>query len=176
MQDLAKWKEHFDKWRQLDEDYLERTGTLSNQLIQNFRNNAQKRIVDRENSALLQAKKKKASMKDIKQKLLSKPVVVVAGGAPDPDEEKEFFENLVKNSIREAFVEGFGKFYKDQKTQLWWSKDRAFHGGPHYKVFKEVATGFEWIFNVDMLGNKIIGQHKGLVGRFIPYKNIRFLR
>jgi hypothetical protein len=50
------------------------------------------------------------------------------------------------------------------------------HGGPHYKVYKETAKGFVWVFNADTLGQAIINQHKGSIGKFIPYKYIRFLK
>jgi len=86
----------------------------------------------------------------------------------------EFFENLKNNPERKAFNQRFGNFYKDSKTDLWWSKDNGLHGGPHYKVFKETAKGFEHQFNADLLGIEIIGQHKGPVGSFIPKSDIRF--
>lgn len=89
----------------------------------------------------------------------------------DP-ESIEFFKNLVKDSIKEAFHNQFGNLFKDPKTNLWWSKDTAFHGGAHYKVFKETAKGLAHQFNADLLGNEIIGQHKGGAGSFIPWKEI----
>lgn len=68
----------------------------------------------------------------------------------------------------------FGKLYQDPQTKLWWSKDNANHGGPHFKVFKQTAKGFQWLFNADTAGNRIENQHKGPVGLFIPMKEIIF--
>ncbi len=100
----------------------------------------------------------------------------IRGGKPkDPKAEAKFLELLKISSKREALVQRFGKFYQDPKTNLWWSQDNAVHGGPHYKVFKETAKGFEWIFDADTVGQKIIDKHKGPVGRFIPYSEIKFL-
>jgi hypothetical protein len=63
----------------------------------------------------------------------------------------------------------FGKFYRDPRTGLWWSKDRAGHGGSAFKVFRETGKGLEWIADADALGNFIIGKHKGPAGLFIPF-------
>lgn len=90
------------------------------------------------------------------------------------DESIKYFENLKKNATKEARSGKFGNFYKDPETDLWWSKDNGLHGGPHYKVFKETSRGFEYQHNADLLGNKIVGQHKGPVGAFIPFKEIIF--
>lgn len=72
----------------------------------------------------------------------------------------------------------FGKFYKDAKTGLWWSKDvggsRA-HSGIHYKVFTEGAKGLDWIYDANVFGKEIIGKHKGPIGLYIPYKELMFL-
>lgn len=118
-------------------------------------------------------------MQEMQQKLLQQGSVVAAG-APDPDnEEKQFFKNLVENAIKKALHKAkFGKFYKDAKTGLWWSKDVGkleAHSGPHYKVFTEGAKGLDWIYDADLLGKKIIGKHKGPIGLHIPYKELIFL-
>lgn len=95
----------------------------------------------------------------------------------DPEEEeKSFFEKLKIRSDKEVVSKRFGKIYRDPKTKLWWSRDNAHHSGPHYKVFKEGARGFEWQFDADTLGQTIINKHKGPIGRFISYKEVVFLR
>jgi hypothetical protein len=94
---------------------------------------------------------------------------------PPDDPDDDWFEKLKKNYEKKAYTKQFGNLYKDPETNLWWSKDNGFnHGGEHYKVFKETAKGFEWIKDVDLLGN-IMKKHKGPTGRFIPYKEIIFL-
>ena len=73
----------------------------------------------------------------------------------------------------------FGKFYKDSQTKLWWSKAKggnSAHSGPHYKVFKEGAKGLNWVFDSNLLGEVIEGKNKGPIGKFIPYKELIFLR
>jgi hypothetical protein len=94
-------------------------------------------------------------------------------GAPDPDD--ELFKKLKAKKNKEAWTKKFGNLYRDPKTGYWWSKVRGTpHAGPHFKVFKEIAKGLEWIYDADTWGNEIIGKHKGPVGRFIPYKDIIF--
>lgn len=157
----------------INEEVLNDFGVLSGDLVDAYRLKSDKIVFENINSILLRVKKKKESMKDIQQHLLTS--VDVVGGAPDPnDEEKCFYDNLVKNSSKTAFVKRFGKFYKESDSGLWWSKDRAYHGGQHYKVFKQTTKGFEWVFNADLLGNEIIGQHKGPIGKFISLDLIRF--
>ena len=87
---------------------------------------------------------------------------------------QQFFENVKNNSCKSARVGQFGNYYQDPKTKLWWSKDVAQHSCHHYKVFKETSKGFEWMYDADLLGKEIIDKHKGLVGRFIPRKDIIF--
>lgn len=96
----------------------------------------------------------------------------VSPGWSDPGT-VEFFKNLKKNRARKAQVNGFGNFYKNPKTGLWWSKDTAGHSGPHYKVFKETVRGFFHQCDVDLLG-EVIDKHKGPTGVFISIKDIIF--
>ena len=181
LENFEKWKKNIDCWRELDENYLREYGILTFELIQLFRKNAQKVIIEKENLALAQAANKKESMKEIQQRLLKDAQIAAAGGAPDPDDEdeiKNFLKNLVEKSTKEALHKRFGKFYKDSNTKLWWSKDtggRHAHSGPHYKVFKEGAKGLDWIYDADLLGSKIIGKHKGPIGLHIPYKELIFI-
>ncbi|MCX5922987.1 MAG: Hint domain-containing protein [Candidatus Dependentiae bacterium] len=96
-------------------------------------------------------------------------------GGPDPEDD-DWFERLKNNYAKKAQSKNFGNMYKDPKTNLWYSKDRGgarAHGGEHYKVFKETAKGFEFVFEVDKLGNQI-NKHKGPIGMFIPYSDIIF--
>jgi hypothetical protein len=98
-------------------------------------------------------------------------------GGPDPEDD-DWFEKLKTNYAKKARTKQFGNMYKDPKTKLWWSQSCGglqAHSGPHYKVLKETAKGFEWIFDADLLGQKIISKHKGPTGRFIPYKDVIFL-
>lgn len=100
---------------------------------------------------------------------------VSTGGSPqkDPnDPEDSFFNKLKARAERIIRTERFGKLYEDPDTKLWWSKDNGNHGGPHYKVYEKIAKGFEWIYNASLKGVRIVGQHKGPVGLFIPNKNI----
>jgi hypothetical protein len=94
------------------------------------------------------------------------------GGAPDPDDKHDVFENIKLKADKKIRSKRFGNFYRDPYTKLWWSKDRAGHAGSSFKVFKEHAKGLEWLFDADALGNPIVGKHKGSVGLFIPYKDL----
>lgn len=90
----------------------------------------------------------------------------------DPEEDVGFFERLKKRSDKKARTKRFGSLYRDPETNLWWSKDRASHGGSAYKVFREGSKGLEWLFDADMCGNRIVGKHKGPIGIMIPYKDL----
>ncbi len=55
----------------------------------------------------------------------------------------DFWEKLQKKADKEDLHFKFGKLLRDAKTKLWWAKDTAFHGGPHFKVFREAIKGLE---------------------------------
>jgi hypothetical protein len=93
---------------------------------------------------------------------------------PDNDPDDDWFEKLKKNYEKKAFHNKYKNFYKDAETELWWSLDRAEHGGYHCKVYKETATGLEWIYNAETSGTRIYGQHKSPGSRFIPYSELVF--
>ncbi len=93
---------------------------------------------------------------------------------PKKNDKDSFFESLKLRADKIAQSNKFGKIYRDPQTKLWWSKDRAHHGGSGYKVFKEGAKGFEWHYDADALGKEIVGKHKGPTGLFIPYKEVAF--
>ena len=90
----------------------------------------------------------------------------------DDDNKNDFFSNLKKNSDKVVRSDRFGKMYRDPKTRLWWSRDRANHGGSAYKVFRETSRGLEWEYDANMLGEAIIGKHKGPTGLFISFKEV----
>jgi RHS repeat-associated protein len=66
----------------------------------------------------------------------------------------------------------FGKFYKNKADGRWWSRDRAGHGGSHWKVFKETDGGLEWISDADEFGDFIGGKHKSDIGISIPWPEL----
>jgi len=94
---------------------------------------------------------------------------------PDSEDEKGFFEKLKKNHKGKA-KSSKGLLFEDPKTGLWFSEDKAGHGGFHYKVYRAMKKEFEWIYNVDIYGEIIQGQHKGPVGKFISYKDVVFFK
>lgn len=70
----------------------------------------------------------------------------------------------------------FGTISRHKKTGHWWSKDKAEHGHDKksvWKVFKETPQGLEHIADADEYGNYIRTKHKGPVGEFIPWKDLR---
>jgi len=69
----------------------------------------------------------------------------------------------------------FGKFFKSKSDNLWWSVDRAGHGGSKFKVFKETKKGLQWIKDADEFGDFIIKKHKGATGSFIPWGQLKTL-
>lgn len=56
---------------------------------------------------------------------------------------------------------------------VFWSVDRAGHGGSAWKVFTEEATGLRWYRDADEYGDFLQGKHKGSVGEFIPFKDLK---
>lgn len=64
----------------------------------------------------------------------------------------------------------FGTVYRSASDGLWWSADKAGHGGSAFKVFKETGNGLEWYRDADRFGNFIAGKHKGPTGLFIPWE------
>jgi len=100
-------------------------------------------------------------------------------GGPDPEDDNEdqqkansFFESIKLKADKKLRHKRFGNFYRDPETKLWWSRDRANHGGSVFKVFKEQAKGLEWVFDADAMGNQIIGKHKGSIGSFISWGDL----
>ena len=71
----------------IDEDYLKGVECFNIQLVNSLQKQAQTYVSEKENVALVQAKKKKESMKEIQQRIL-KESCVAAGRAPDPDDEE----------------------------------------------------------------------------------------
>jgi hypothetical protein len=66
----------------------------------------------------------------------------------------------------------FGNFYKSASDGLWWSADKAGHGGSKFKVFKETRKGLEWSHDADEFGDFILNKHKGDIGKFIPWDHL----
>lgn len=91
---------------------------------------------------------------------------------PEDSEGVNFFERIKARADKKARTKRFGNVYRDPETKLWWSKDRANHGGSAYKVFKEGSKGLEWLFDADVRGNPIVGKHKGPIGFVLPYKDL----
>ena len=85
-----------------------------------------------------------------------------------------FFERLKSRADKKARSSRFGIFYRDPYTNLWWSVDRAQHGGSKFKVFKETSRGLEWQFDADEFGIKLVNKHKGPTGLFISFKEVVF--
>jgi hypothetical protein len=98
--------------------------------------------------------------------------VVGSGGSPEDPEEDNFFEKLKSRAKKVVRTNKFGKFYEDPNTKLWWSKDRANHGGSQFKVFRKVKRGLEWIYDASLNGSRIMSKHKGPIGLFIPNREI----
>lgn len=67
----------------------------------------------------------------------------------------------------------FGTFYKSKNDGLWWSVDRAGHGGSKFKVFKQTKNGLMWYRDADQYGDFIINKHKGPTGKFIPWSQLK---
>ena len=120
------------------------------------------------------ANKNAQALKKAKNELTN---ICTSGGPNDPkkpkdDDKDDFFKKLKLRSDKKVRTNRFGNMYRDPATKLWWAKDLAKHGGSCYKVFKETATAFEWVFNADNVGNKIVGQHKSAIGIYIPFKDV----
>ena len=117
----------------------------------------------------------------------NKPKVGAGGNAamPDPDENHDYNEH--KEPRKEWQLERYdevkysdkfkAKYYRDPKTKLWWTKDHAHHsriqGEPTWKVYEKTKNGLRWYKDADKYGQFIEGKHKGTVGDFIPFKELR---
>jgi RHS repeat-associated protein len=66
----------------------------------------------------------------------------------------------------------FGKFFKSKSDGLWWSADRAGHGGSKWKVFEETSGGLKWKADADEFGDFIVGKHKSPAGQMIPWSEL----
>ena len=77
-----------------------------------------------------------------------------------------------RGTIRTLRHGRFGVFFKSKSDGLWWSVDRAGHGGSAFKVFKESRNGLEWIHDANEFGDFIIGKHKGPTGISIPWNQL----
>jgi len=53
------------------------------------------------------------------------------------------------------------------------SVDRAGHGGSVYKQFTESADGLVWAADLDDARQPIIGKHKGPIGLFVPWSDLK---
>ena len=65
---------------------------------------------------------------------------------------------------------------KDPNTELWWSKDKAGHGGSSWKVFEKKGNTLEWLADADKQGNFIKGKQKGDFGKTIPMKDMKVVK
>jgi hypothetical protein len=70
----------------------------------------------------------------------------------------------------------FGKIYRDPKQKIgnkriWWSQDRAEHGGSKYKLFVERSDHLELVADIDKDGNAI-PKWKSEVGTKIYKKDL----
>jgi hypothetical protein len=80
---------------------------------------------------------------------------------------------ITKEGTAESRVSSrFGRFDKSKSDGLWWSKDRAGHGGSVWKVFKEESDGLHWIADADEFGDFIPDKHKGPTGLFISWEDL----
>jgi hypothetical protein len=71
----------------------------------------------------------------------------------------------------------YGKIYKDPTQKIgnkdiYWSKDRAGHGGSRFKLFKKQDGSLKHFADVDELGN-VLNKHKGPTGKNIRIKDIQ---
>ncbi|SDI61278.1 intein C-terminal splicing region, partial [Sinosporangium album] len=66
----------------------------------------------------------------------------------------------------------FGTFYQDRKG-YWWVRDNAGHGGSTWKVYRGTSKGLEWVADADKYGDWMKSKHKGDVGKFISWKDLR---
>ena len=70
----------------------------------------------------------------------------------------------------------FGTFAKSKSDGLWWSTDKAGHGGSTWKVFEETADGLKWRADADKFGDFITMKHKSDTGMMIPWGELAGVR
>lgn len=97
--------------------------------------------------------------------------VLVHNGCPCPAE-RGFWEATAERTSARANHKRFGTFFQHDSTGLWWSRDRAGHGGSVWKVFSEGPRGLNWIADADEFGDFIVGKHKGPTGLSIPWSEL----
>jgi len=66
--------------------------------------------------------------------------------------------------------------YKSASDGLWWTIDKAGHGGSKFKVFTESKQGLNWFKDADEFGDFIINKHKGPGGTFIPWGHLNTVK
>jgi hypothetical protein len=69
-----------------------------------------------------------------------------------------------------------GKIERDPHSGLWWSRDKAGHGGSAWKVFELKGNTLEWVTDADKHGNYIVTKHKGAFGKSIPLKDVKVIK
>ena len=84
--------------------------------------------------------------------------------------------NPQKNHDKKAIHGKHGNFYRNPETKEWWSKDTAGHGGSCWKVYEKSGGYLKWKYDADVLGQAIVGKHKGPTGLEISLKNLAIIK
>jgi len=64
-------------------------------------------------------------------------------------------------------------YYRDPKTQLWWSMDTENHGEGVWKVMTESRAGLNHYRDADVYGDFMDGKHKGDTGKFMSFDALK---
>jgi hypothetical protein len=83
-----------------------------------------------------------------------------------------FWKITKQGTERVARHRRFGNFYRSRSDGLWWSRDKAGHGGSRWKVFEETAEGLRWRADADEFGTFITGKHRSGIGEIIPWSEL----
>jgi hypothetical protein len=93
----------------------------------------------------------------------------------DKDRNEWKFEHYDSVKYSDRFK---AKYYRDPKIlsengkRLWWSKDKAGHGGSRWKLYEETGKGLKWYKDVDKFVHYIKDKHKGPIGKDIPWEEL----
>lgn len=98
-----------------------------------------------------------------------------AQSPPTPNKEPRPWVITPERTSKEMTHPRFGRFSQHSSSELWWTQDRAGHGGSVWKVYREINGQLQWEADTDAIGN-YLPKHKGPTGKTISMKEFRGIR
>ena len=80
----------------------------------------------------------------------------------------ERFDRICEGNLNGTTV----KYFRDPKTELWWSTDTEGHGGSAWKIMAQERNELVHRRDADIYGD-FMNKHKGDTGKIMPMKNMK---